>query len=65
MLSPCALHEPSGGFDRSYSTAFGQDEFSELGTKVRGPSIGCVNYCSGSHFSTRGGDSDPAVAVFV
>ena len=59
------LHESSRSFDRSQSPPFRQDEFLELRTEVRGPSIGRVNDCSGSHFSTIGTHSDPAIAMFL
>ena len=65
MLSSRAFQKPSRSFDRSHSTAFGQDEFLELWTKMRSPSIGSVDDGSGSHFAARGRDSDPAIAVFV
>lgn len=65
MLSSRALQKPSRSFNRSHGTAFGQDEFLKLRTKVRGPSISRVDDGSSSHFAARGRDSDPAVAVFV
>lgn len=64
MLSPRTLQESSGGFDRSHSAFLWQDELFEFGTKVRCPSIGCVNDRSRSHFSPIGVDSDPAIAMF-
>jgi hypothetical protein len=65
MLSSRAFQKPSRSFDRSHSTAFGQDEFLEFGAEVRCPAVGGVDYCSSSHFAARGGHPDPAVAVFV
>jgi hypothetical protein len=65
MLGSGTLHKPSGSLDRRHGALLWQNEFLELRTKVRGPSVGCVDDCSGSHFAARSGDSDPAIAVFV
>jgi hypothetical protein len=65
MLGSGALHEPSRSLDCSHGAFLRQNEFLELRTKVRGPSVGCVDDCSGSYYTASSGDSDPAIAVFV
>jgi hypothetical protein len=65
VLSARVLYEPSGSFDRGHSTSFRQDKLFEFGTKVRCPSIGCVDDCPSSQFATIGGDSYPSIVVFL
>lgn len=65
VLSSRVFHKPSRSFNRSQSTPFRQDQLLELRTKMRSPSVGGVDDCSCTHFSTISADTDPAVAVFL